>query len=37
MAVTTGTSISIVNAPVVTWADGSFAVVQPVLQAQDGS
>ena len=37
MALTTGTSVSIVNAPVVTLDDGSSTSVQPVLQAQDGS
>jgi len=37
MAVTTGTSVSLTNAPVVFGSDGDMDAVQPVLQAQDGS
>ena len=37
MAVTTGTSVSLTNAPVVFGSDGDMDAVQPLLQAQDGS
>ena len=37
MAVTTGTSVGLTNAPVVFGSDGDMDAVQPLLQAQDGS